>query len=89
MSDSVTITVLFFAKARELIGSSSGTAALPARCRYPALQAALSNAFPALNKLGHAFVLALNETYLDTEDGEEVELREGDELAVIPPISGG
>ena len=35
-------------------------------------------------QLGGAYVLALNEAYLEAE--EEVNLSPGDELAVIPPI---
>jgi len=34
-----------------------------------------------------AFLLSLNQEYLG--QGEEVVLKAGDEVAVIPPISGG
>ncbi len=37
-----------------------------------------------VSQLGGAYMLALNESYL--EAGQEVNLRQGDELALIPPI---
>jgi len=87
MSDTVQVTVLFFAKARELIGKSSSLCALPASCTYSELVAHIRNSFPRLNILGDAFVLSLNEDYIEEEG--VLNLSQGDELAVIPPISGG
>ena len=44
--------------------------------------------FPALREIEGRFVLSLNQEYLDAT-APEVTLRQGDEVAVIPPISGG
>ena len=41
-----------------------------------------------LSVIAENVVLSLNEEYLDL-DNQELRLRAGDELAVIPPISGG
>ena len=87
MSDTVQVTILFFAKARELIGKSSSTCSLPSSCSYVELLNLIKAKFPHLEKLGDAFVLSLNEDYIDEES--QVQLNQGDELAVIPPISGG
>ena len=83
----VTITVLLFAKARELVGSSSVTTSVPASIGYDQLLSHLETEFPGLQRLGRTFVLSLNEDYIDQE--EELVLTNGDEIAVIPPISGG
>ena len=82
-----TVTVLLFAKARELVGSSSVTTSVPASIRYSELLSHLEAEFPGLQRLGRTFVLSLNENYIDQE--EELVLTNGDEIAVIPPISGG
>ena len=83
----VTITVLLFAKARELVGTSSVTTSVPANIRYQHLLSHLESEFPGLQRLGRTFVLSLNENYIEQE--EELLLNNGDEIAVIPPISGG
>jgi molybdopterin converting factor small subunit len=84
---SVTVSLQFFAKARELLGQSSTTASLPAALSYPALLHHLTATFPPLAALGGTFVLALNEEFLPEE--LPVSLAPGDQLAVIPPLSGG
>jgi len=65
---------------------TSGTLRVCQSLPVQQLKSKLLQAFPGLDKLGGAFVLALNEEYIETGT---VELNEGDELAVIPPISGG
>jgi len=89
MSDQATVqvTVLFFAKARELLGKSSSPCQVPASCTYSQLITHLKTSFTHLNRLGDAFVVSLNEDYIEEEG--QLQLHQGDELAVIPPISGG
>ena len=43
--------------------------------------------YPQLEELQGTFVLSLNQEYL--APGEEQQLAAGDEVAIIPPISGG
>ena len=54
---------------------------------WDALRAKLGEAFPALAPVLAAAALALNMEYVPA--GEAMGFKEGDELAVIPPISGG
>ena len=86
--EKVTVSLLLFAKARELVGSSSVSLSLPSSTStYSELVTFILETFPVLKRLGGTFVLSLNENYIDQDS--ELSLRPGDELAVIPPISGG
>ena len=86
--DKVAVSLLLFAKARELVGSSSVSLSLPSSTStYSDLVSSVLELFPVLKRLGGTFVLSLNENYIDQDS--ELLLRTGDELAVIPPISGG
>lgn len=51
------------------------------QCLPPLLQ------YPQLEELRGNFVLSLNQEYMGQDD--EQQLKDGDEVAVIPPISGG
>jgi molybdopterin converting factor subunit 1 len=81
----MTITVRLFAILREQAGVSEFTLQLPAAATVATARAALVQQHPALADLIARVAFAVNRTYapLDTQ------LRDGDEVAVIPPVSGG
>lgn len=87
MEGDVTINLLFFAKSRELVGSGSGELVLTANTNFDTLKQALLLKYPSLQIIAENIILSLNEEYID--DNQQLTLREGDEVAVIPPISGG
>jgi molybdopterin converting factor small subunit len=87
-------TVLLFARARELAGGPSISLALPfdGSAEVPTLAALrkhLSATYPALSSLlaSSSTLLTVNASYVDCE--ESTVLNPGDEIAVIPPVSGG
>ena len=81
----VTATVRFFARARELAGTSELRLDLPEGSDTTFLLKHLCQLFPSLVELLPCVVLARNHDYLSSP----VLVQEGDEIAVIPPISGG
>lgn len=81
------VRVLFFARSRELAGASEATLSMQPGSTTAILMPRLLEQFPQLAELGGSFVLSLNQEYLAA--GEEQPLKAGDEVAVIPPISGG
>ncbi len=83
-----TVRVLFFAKSREVSGVAEQAFTLSdADANTTALVAALLVAHPGLAGVMRSCVLALNQEYL--EQDACVPLKEGDEVAIIPPLSGG
>ena len=88
MTPTVSVSVLFFAKAREIVGKSKTNVDLPSSpITGKELVSLLEAAFQDLKCLNRSYVLAVNEEYV--EDGSTVTLNARDELAVIPPLSGG
>lgn len=83
---SLSVRVLFFASAREATGSDA--LILPCAvegCHEAEFWDALVREWPALKALRHSARLAKNQEYLTPED----RIFPGDEVAVIPPVSGG
>jgi len=87
--EEVSIPILFFAKARELVGVGSSSISLSKSDRITGnqLRAVIVKTFPDLENISENFVLAVNQQYIDPEQTIEVESTL--EIAVIPPISGG
>jgi len=87
------VRVLFFAQAREVL-KGTRESSVPIICGTKGYTAKdildlILTTFPALTPLKNSVILARNQTYLDLECSEEIELKPSDELAVIPPISAG
>ena len=95
----VSVTVLFFASAREAAGGTSQTTVeltssngteQPMIVTTATLRQKLATLYPKLSSLvldEDNLTLALNEEYV--ESGQVLPLKTGDTVALIPPISGG
>ncbi len=77
--------ILFFARAREAAGCAEFSLPTGSALTQADVWTALVAAFPALAEFQKTARMARNETYL--LPGEL--LQPGDEIAVIPPVSGG
>eukprot|EP00934_Nitzschia_sp_Nitz4_P001162 Nitzschia sp. Nitz4//scaffold255_size41878//40719//41015//NITZ4_007414-RA/size41878-processed-gene-0.26-mRNA-1//-1//CDS//3329544398//1162//frame0 len=88
----ISIQVLFFASAREAAGNvSSTTLTMPqASATTESLRQQLADTYPGLASMvmdQDNLTLALNEEYVTS--GQVLPLKNGDTVALIPPISGG
>ena len=79
------VTVRFFALYRERAGVSERGWQLPEGATLADLLVEIRRAYPDLAPPDVEIVAAVNEEYADGG----VTLREGDEVALIPPVSGG
>ncbi|KAH8964310.1 hypothetical protein BDL97_04G059900 [Sphagnum fallax] len=85
----IRVRAQLFAHARELAGGVSEVSLeiddgwTTAQCLEDIL-----TRFPALKSLASCLTLALNDSYVD-KNAPPILVRDGDELALIPPISGG
>jgi len=78
------LSVRLFASIREALGSNAVTIDLPDAASVRALLAALTERFPQMRDLPAAMV-SVNLEYV----GEDHVLHENDQVALIPPVSGG
>jgi molybdopterin converting factor subunit 1 len=78
------VRALFFAAYREWAGVDSLETQLPAGATVADLVAEVRRA-PGLERLPQAPVVAVNEEYARLDHA----LAEGDEVAFLPPVSGG
>ncbi len=79
------VTVKLFAAAREMIGSETVSLELAEGTTILDIKRTVTHMFPQIEGLLSRSVIARNQDYaLDTDV-----IAPGDELAVIPPVSGG
>lgn len=78
------VTVKFFALGRELTGRSEMKMELPEATTVQALIEQLKSAHPRFAQL-NSYLVAVNLEYAELS----APLQEGDEVAIIPPVSGG
>jgi molybdopterin converting factor subunit 1 len=81
----MTIVVRLFAAARELAGRSEAAIDLPAEATVGDLRRELERQVPALAALTRRSLVAVNSEYAS----EDSRLSAADDVALIPPVSGG
>ncbi len=79
------IQVLYFAVFREQLGCDAEALEIPTGARVRDAVAALSELHAPIARLAGRFRVAVNQDFA----GDDAELRDGDELALIPPVAGG
>ena len=79
------IRVRLFASFREAAGSGTLAWDAPEGATVADVVSALRDAYPGLGPAAEKALLAVNQEYV----GGDLKLRDGDELALIPPVSGG
>jgi molybdopterin converting factor subunit 1 len=77
------VEVRFFARCREIVGAKRKELEIEDGMMLNELKELLIQEYPDLKK--QKLLLSLNHTYA----GSEAKLKEKDEIAVFPPVSGG
>jgi molybdopterin converting factor subunit 1 len=85
MQPALSFTVLLFAAARDLAGTDTASVTLAPGATVGQLRAALARDLPALAALLAKSAVAVNHDFAE----DDRVLVVGDEVAVIPPVSGG
>lgn len=79
------IRLRFFASVRERLRRQEATCSLPQGATVGALLDQLCDDYPALAEVRESLSIAVNHEYVDASHT----LTDNDEVALIPPVSGG
>ena len=85
MSERVSIRVLFFGAARDVVDSNQLDISLEAPATVGSAFRYLVDRFAQLERFGRSLLFAVNQEYATPD----TQLNDNDELAVFPPVSGG
>ena len=85
MAGAVSVNVRLFALYRERLARDRLTLDVPCPATVAAALAVLAEAYPRIGLLVDNTMVAVNQEYADRAHV----LEEGDEVALIPPVSGG
>lgn len=80
--------MLYFAKSAEIAGVRSETISVPQEIRALQLWKEIETLHPGLADVRNQVILAVRQEYVELGD-QQLWLQPGDEIAIIPPISGG
>src|SRR6202049_797912 len=79
------VRVLFFGRLKDIVGRSEESAELSDGARVEDLFARYGNSFPELAKFRTSVVASVNQEFAEWR----APLASGDEVAFLPPVSGG
>lgn len=78
------VELLFFGKAKEIAGTRTLRMELPDSTSVASLRVMLSERYTGLDA-GLQYAVAINEVYAENQQI----IKEGDAVAILPPVSGG
>jgi molybdopterin converting factor subunit 1 len=81
----IAVKVLFFGAARDTVGQTEVDLSLKGNSTAANAFEQVLEIFPDLRRFGRSLLFAVNQEYAPTDR----EIRDGDELALFPPVSGG
>jgi molybdopterin synthase catalytic subunit len=79
------IDVLFFGQLKDAVGRSTDQIELPAGSSVGTLFEHYASQYPRLREMSASIAIARNHEFA----GRAVALADGDEVALMPPVSGG
>ena len=83
--NTVRVRVLFFGAARDMVGQAEVDLILKSEVTSAKAFEEILKRFPELRRFGRSLLFAVNQEYAQAD----LEVHDGDELAVFPPVSGG
>lgn len=85
MSEKIEVKVKFFASARQTVGKKDIDVGLEKNSKVEDLMDHLYEKYPELEDMKDHLLISVNKDRSDKSDP----LKEGDEIAVMPPVTGG
>ena len=84
-NNEISVRVLFFGAARDAVGQTEVDVSLKGNSTAANAFEEVLEKFPKLRRFGRSLLFAVNQEYAAADR----EVKDGDELAVFPPVSGG
>ena len=84
-NNEIAVKVLFFGAARDAVGQTEVNVSLKGNSTAAKAFEEVLEKFPKLRRFGRSLLFAVNQEYAAADR----EVKDGDELAVFPPVSGG
>ncbi len=85
MSAKLEVIVKFFASARDIVGEKDLTVELDKESKVDDLMEQLYDQYPDLEDMKEQLLISVNKDRTDKDEN----LKDGDEIAVMPPVTGG
>lgn len=79
------ITVLLFASLKDIVGKGQLEIEVDEKCSVESLSKKLYELYPKVESYDSSVRIALNQEFVEND----IELKDGDEVAYLPPVSGG